>query len=341
MTKPSCYPIGAADDLGGADFCQRVDMSITSSSELSLPKSLELPESDVLEAASAAKPLATDADSGDELAPAVSLSEQLKSAAAVSYYLSAMVHIVAYGGMALAFALFASSWTEEAAIPAIRASLDDFDRVDDMPQFEEVGEIDLGRPSSQTNAQKLNALIQKSDDAKLKSALLDMLPSLNAVDAVGVGGEADDDSFKFRVPESGFAVTKGSFTAWTVPESPEPGQLYRIIIQVKFKDGISTYRLSDLVGKVTGTDDYVQGIPFDRTKQSAVSYTDENKQEVIIKSRSERLKVRNNKIQLVVKVPGAQRLVKDTIKLKSKKLREEHVIELVFGARPRGGRSNK
>lgn len=300
-----------------------------------------LPISDVLEAAAVAKNSSSGrvSDDADELV--LSLGEQLKSAAAFGYYISGIVHIIAYGTMALVFAYFASSWSDEPNVPAIRASLDDFNRVDELPQFEEVGQIDLGSPSSQTSIQKLNTLIQESDDGKMKSALQDLLPSLNAVNAAGIGGESDDDSFKFRVPESGFAVTKGSFTAWTVPESPEPGERYRIVIQVKLPDGVETYRLSDLFGKVTGTDGYTQGIPYDRNKKFAVSYTNEKKQEVIIESRSERIDVRNNKIQLVVIVPGAQRLVKDTIKLKSKKLREDHEITLVFGARgPRRSRDD-
>lgn len=307
-------------------------MSITSSSELQLPIPPSLPVSDVREAAAAAKPPAASTDTDDTDEPVLSLTEQLKSAAAFGYYISAVVHIVAYGTMALAFAYFASGWSDEPDVPPIRASLDDFDRADDLPQFEEVGQIELGSPSSQTSIQKLNSLIQESDDAKIKSALQDMLPSLDAVNATGVGGESDDDSFKFRVPESGFAVTKGSFTAWTVPEAPEPGETYRIVIQVKLPDKVETYRLSDLIGKVTGTDGYVQGIPYDRDKRFAVSYTNEDKQEVIIESRSERIDVRNNKIQLVVIVPGARRLVKDTIKIKSKRLREDHEITLVFGA---------
>lgn len=341
LIKSSCYPVMAADDFGTADFCQRVDMSITSSSELRLTQPPELPVSDVLEAASVAKQPPTGETSDEGAEPTLTISDQLKSAAAISYYLSAVVHIVAYGAMAVVFALLASNWTEEPDVPALRASLDDVNRLDDLPQFEEVGEIEMGSPSSQTSIEKLNTIIQESDAAKLQSALEDLLPSVNAVNAVGVGGESDDDSFKFRVPESGLAVTKGSFTAWTVPEAPAPGERYRIIIQVKLPSNVKTYRLSDLVGKVTGTDGYLQGIPFDRDKRFAVSYTNELKQEVIIKSRSERIDVRNNKIQLVVIVPGAQRLVKDTIKIKSKRLREDHEIVLVFGSRPSGSAKKK
>lgn len=309
-------------------------MSTQSPTEMLIPQPPRMPLSDVREAAAAAAHPSK--DEADE--PPLSLLEQLKSAAAVGYYISAIFHVIAYGAMALVFAFVASTWNDDPDVPAIRASLDDFNRLDELPQFEEVGKIDLGSASSQTNIQKLNNLIQQSDDASVQSALQDAMPSLNAVEDNSIGGESDDDSFKFRVPESGFAVTKGSFTAWTVPESPEPGQKYRIVIQVKFPDEIKTYRLSDLTGKVTGTDGYTQGIPFDRDKRFAVSYTNEKKREVIIKDRSERIDVRNNKIQLVVTVPGAQRLVKDTIKLKSRKLREDQELTLVFGVRASGKR---
>lgn len=304
-------------------------MSVPSSPEILVKRPPALPLSDVREAAAAA-----DQPAVEETEEAVlTIGEQLKSPAAMSYYISGIVHVVAYGAMALVFAYFATQWNERETLAPIRASLDDHNQVDDLPQFEDVGEIDLGRASSQTVAQQLNNLIQQSADATTATAIQDMVPSLNALEAVGPGGEADDDSFKFRVPKSGFAVTKGSFTAWTVPEIPEPGQRYRIVIQVKLPDGITSYRLNDLTGRVTGTDGYSQTIPYDRDKQFAVSYTDEDKKEVIIKSRTERVDVRNNKIQLVVIVPGAQRMVKDIIKLKSRRLREDHEISLVFGGR--------
>ncbi len=322
-------------------------MSIPSSSEVLISQPPHLP---VKEAAAGAQrsssgaspsgkqPPGTETDSDDEAA--VSIKEQLKSTEAIGYYISALVHVVAYSAMALVFAYF-TVWAEEPNVAPIRASLDDFNRLDEQPKFEEVGEIDLGSPSSESSVQSLNNLIQESENAKDKTALQDLLPSLNAISASGVGGEADDDSFKFRVPESGFAVTKGSFTAWTVPESPKPAERYRIIIQVRLPDGVTSYRLNDLVGKVTGTDGYTQGIPFDLDKRFAVSYTNEDRKEVIIKSRSERIQVRNNKIQLVVLVPGAQRLVKDTIKLKSKRLREDHELTLVFGVPQKAGRGKR
>lgn len=283
----------------------------------------KLPASDVREAAAVATLPADDADT-----PELSLSEQLKSSAAMSYYISAAVHILAYGAMALAFAYIASSMNEEPDLPPIRASLDEINREDERPQFEEVGEIDMGSRSGQTSEQKLNEFLQQAN-GDIASAVEESMPSL---EADGVGGEADDEDFKFRVPKSGFAVTKGSFTAWTVPESPEPGERYRIIIQIKLPNDVKLYSLNDLRGKVVGTDDYTQNIPYDTTKRFAVSYTDENKKEVLIKSRNERVKVRNNKVQLVVIVPGAGRLVKDTINLKSRRLREDHELTLVFGS---------
>ena len=43
-----------------------------------------------------------------------------------------------------------------------------------------------------------------------------------------------------------------------------------------------------------------------------------------------------NRVQIIVKVPGAARLVKDVIKIRSRKLKEEQELTLVFGvpARP-------
>ncbi len=40
----------------------------------------------------------------------------------------------------------------------------------------------------------------------------------------------------FKIPNQ--AVTKGSFTVWTVPEDPRPGEKYVIMIQIKLKNNV-------------------------------------------------------------------------------------------------------
>ena len=126
----------------------------------------------------------------------------------------------------------------------------------------------------------------------------------------GTGGsEGEGDGPKFAMPTSGKVVTKGSFTAWTIPEDPAPGQSYLIVIQIKVPTRIKRYRSTDLTGMVVGTDGYRQSIPgFKRGW----------------------LPIKDRQAQLVIPVPGAARLVKDTINIRSRILREKQALQIVF-----------
>jgi len=124
----------------------------------------------------------------------------------------------------------------------------------------------------------------------------------------GADGEMEADvAPRLKVPAS--AVTKGSFTAWTDPEDPAPGMAYRIVIQVVLPEKITRYRPGDLRGMVIGTDGYKQAIHF------------QNREPV---------PVVDGKVQFELRVPGAQKLVKDMIRVESRMLREKQVLELVF-----------
>ncbi|MBX3452033.1 MAG: hypothetical protein KF777_20930 [Planctomycetaceae bacterium] len=123
----------------------------------------------------------------------------------------------------------------------------------------------------------------------------------------GVGEMDGDIQPSVAVPEH--AVTKGSFSAWTVPEDPEPGMPYRIVIQVRLPDKIEVYRPADLRGMVIGTDGY--------------------RQTIYIRNR-EPVPVVDNTVQFELRVPGASKLVRDTIRVESRILREKQVLEIVF-----------
>jgi hypothetical protein len=107
------------------------------------------------------------------------------------------------------------------------------------------------------------------------------------------------------------AVTKGSFTVWTEPEDPMPGQQYKIMIQVKLNNELKRYPCRDLSGSIVGSDGYRDffGGPTEPgylpVKDNSVHY------EALI-------------------VPGAAELVKDIINVESKILKEKQTIELVF-----------
>ncbi len=147
-------------------------------------------------------------------------------------------------------------------------------------------------------------------------------------DGVGAGVAAGMRQFA-----PGNAVRKGSFAAWTTPiaerygekpepgDSPRPGQPYLITIQLEVPRGRKTYLLKDLSGEVVGTDGYRQKIPdkaFVLSKDGKLTRPQTT------------IRVVDGTVQIVIRVPGAQALVKDTIEVASKLLKEEQTLELVF-----------
>ncbi len=117
-------------------------------------------------------------------------------------------------------------------------------------------------------------------------------------DGLNVGG--------FKMPEGGKAVSKGSFTAWTVPEDPKPGEDYKIVIQVKYKKRNLKIPSGDITGSVIGTDKF---------------------RLMISPSTSEVIADAN---QVVIYVPGAAARVRDTIRVYSATLKENQRLEIVF-----------
>lgn len=258
------------------------------------------------------------------------LAKWLTSFSACGAYLSAIVHVVAY---LIAVAIFYALGlqflpTAETLSPPLVASLADEDFVDDAARLELTAEVSLGNTEQTSSAEQLAQMISISNNASREAMQTDALQSFSALDpADNAGGDAK--SFMLKLPETGLAVTRGSFTAWTDPPNPSPGQNYLIVVEIRLPNDVQRYRLTDLNGDVTGTDQYKQKIPFDRNAPMASAASTPEGLKVI--RGSESLEVVNNKVQLVIKVPGASRLVKDTIRIRSRRLREEQELELVFG----------
>ncbi len=101
-----------------------------------------------------------------------------------------------------------------------------------------------------------------------------------------------------HVPKN--AVTKGSFSAWTVPANPAPYENYEIFVHVNYADAASSM---DLVGSVLGTDGFVA--QFD-----------------------ESFAINSNTIS--IRIPGGADLVRDTIEVRSAQLNEQQTLEIVF-----------
>ncbi|WP_166819760.1 hypothetical protein [Thalassoroseus pseudoceratinae] len=109
------------------------------------------------------------------------------------------------------------------------------------------------------------------------------------------------------------ALKKGSFAVWTEPRDPIPKEPYYIIIDVDISSldkKLKSYPKRDLSGSVVGTDNYEQDFGG-RRERGNLPIVDEH-------------------VRMKVLVPGAARLVRDTIKVKSKLLNEEQTITIVF-----------
>jgi len=153
----------------------------------------------------------------------------------------------------------------------------------------------------------------------------------------GTGAGAGVGIMQF-VPKN--AVRAGSFAAWTTPvydntfprpfgapdpkpgDSPQPMQNYWITIQLKVPGDRRRYSINDLTGEVIGTDSYRQKIP-----RNTFQLTKDGK---LVPLPDRLVPVVDGIVQFVVRVPGARQLVKDTIVVKSKLLKEEQALEIVF-----------
>lgn len=123
------------------------------------------------------------------------------------------------------------------------------------------------------------------------------------------GQEGNPESLPIKASPGNKAITKGSFTVWTVPEDPNPGQPYWIVIQVKHKKTLVNYTRVDLTGTVVGTDNY---------RARITSHQPAN------------LWVKDNIARLALLIPGGAKLVKDIINIKSSMLNEKQTVAITF-----------
>ena len=159
-------------------------------------------------------------------------------------------------------------------------------------------------------------------DRGVEDSVLSWAENFDGVEpAFGAGG-------LLKVPAKGRVVKRGSFAAWTVPLDPEPEKEYTIVIQVKLPATLRRYRASDLSGIVQGSDRYVQTIPWDG-RWPNVTLTVRGGRLVVVKKK-DHLPVRNGIAQLLIRVPPAEKLVRDTIRIRSRLLKEEQTLEIVF-----------
>ena len=253
----------------------------------------------------------------------------LLSLTATGWYLSFVIHITAYVNAGLVFWWLGMSLLPEPfveTLPAIRAALDDENTDDEQPALEIIPTPGIDVPEIHSSREQLASHLIPTDDGNVDALITDALMSTLGQQDRDTG--AGSDSAFLRIPETGLAVTKGSFTAWTIPESPAPRQLYQIVIEIRLPEKLKRYRLSDLSGQVIGTDGYRQKLPWDSRVPGAARVIADGRPETV-NSRTI-VVMESDKVQLVIKVPGAERLIKDTIRIRSRRLREEQQLNLVF-----------
>lgn len=250
--------------------------------------------------------------------------------AAAGYVLSAVLHIVCYITAAGIFYYFGLNYTDQTfeSTAPIAASLADESIEDDAARLEIVTEVSLGDTALESSSEQVASFLKIAENGWVDSVPNDALRSFSSTTKSDAEGGAGSE-LMFQMPESGLAITRGSFTAWTEPAHPAPSQNYLIIIQIRLPNDVTRYRLSDLAGQVEGTDNYRQSIPYDKDAPmaSGVSTPDGLR---LVKT-SEIVDVVDNKVQLAIRVPGASRLVRDTIRIRSKRLKESQELILVFG----------
>ncbi len=105
------------------------------------------------------------------------------------------------------------------------------------------------------------------------------------------------------------AVAAGSFAVWTEPENPDPGEPYRIVIQIRLPDGTEKYSVADLEGVVVGSDGYQKLIPGPLRGF---------------------LPVQDGIVKLEVHIVSADKNVQDTVFIRSKLLREAQRLRIQF-----------
>lgn len=105
------------------------------------------------------------------------------------------------------------------------------------------------------------------------------------------------------------AVREGSFSVWTDPPHPKPGESYRLIIQVKLPPNVKRYSITDLQGVVVGSDGYRKPIPGFMKGD---------------------LPIVDGYVRLAVPIVSADKKVCDTVFIRSKLLRETQKLMVEF-----------
>ena len=234
-----------------------------------------------------------------------------KRAAIYGVWVSLTIHI----GLLLTLAVFAIGG--QAILPAAKVLVEFGNPGGDTiidPELEASLEMDGGHEAAPPQAEDLNQPPSlEAINFNPGEALEGISNGVGTGDGRGIGdGTGSGTGTGINIPAinvPSFAVTKGSFSAWTEPRDPEPNRQYVIVIQVRLPTNIREYRGSDLTGKVIGTDAYKQIIKYRTT---------------------DKFPVKEGAVEFRIPVPGGATRVRDTIQVESRLLREKQTLKIEF-----------
>jgi len=184
-------------------------------------------------------------------------------------------------------------------------------------------------PTEEIESEQFDPEEVAMEDAPLEVAVpvLDMLAdsAIDTATPVAVQGTASEDSTSTgrRSQKSNgserpepkplvgppHAVIDGNFAVWASPPNPRPGQSYAIYIRIRLPDRIHEYRRNDLSGFLVGTDGYRKSLGSER--DDLVPLVD-------------------NTVTMAIPVVAANVVVADTILIRTKYLRQQKAIRLIY-----------
>lgn len=106
-----------------------------------------------------------------------------------------------------------------------------------------------------------------------------------------------------------YAITQGNMSVWMDPRDPKPGHDYELVIQLKLPPNVTTYSGSDLTAKITGPNNFLREIWYEPHQF---------------------LHIENGMIQIRVDVPNAAPLIRHSVYVESKMLKEEEQFEIEY-----------
>ncbi|MBL4883463.1 MAG: hypothetical protein JKY95_02865 [Planctomycetaceae bacterium] len=228
----------------------------------------------------------------------------VRTAVATGFGVSLLIHVTALVVMSLV--MLDQFKSDDSILTSISTAEESsvFDEIIDVRMDVPMGDISLEKSLESA----MDMEVADWADSPVTTGIEESVESLFEKDGLqGLGGAG------FLAPKDARVFTKGSFSAWTVPNDPDPGENYVIVIVVKLPSRVKRYRASDLSGMVVGTDGYRLAIPGPAYTRGKVY-----------------LPIKNRMVQMKVTVQGGASRVRDVINIRSTSLKEKQRIELEF-----------